>query len=81
MLDILLIAILALVVGANDAANVFGSAIGSKMLKFRIAIIFFIIFIILGAIINAKYPSGVYQNLLIMTYHLMQRTFKKLKIL
>ena len=65
MLDILLIAILALVVGANDAANVFGSAIGSKMLKFRIAIIFFIIFIILGAIINAKYPSGVYQNLLI----------------
>ena len=65
MLDIFLIAILALVVGANDAANVFGSAIGSKMLKFRIAIIFFIIFIILGAIINAKYPSGVYQNLLI----------------
>ena len=40
MLDIFLIAILALVVGANDAANVFGSAIGSKMLKFRIAIIF-----------------------------------------
>ena len=65
MLDIFLIAILALVVGANDAANVFGSAIGSKMLKFRIAIIFFIIFIILGAITNAKYPSGVYQNLLI----------------
>ena len=65
MLDILLIAILAIIVGANDAANVFGSAIGSKMLKFRVAIIFFIIFIIIGAVINAKYPSGVYRDLLI----------------
>lgn len=65
MLDILLIAILAIIVGANDAANVFGSAIGSKMLKFRVAIIFFIIFIIIGAVINAKYPSGVYKDLLI----------------
>ena len=65
MLDILLIAILAIIVGANDAANVFGSAIGSKMLKFRVAIIFFIIFIIVGAVINAKYPSGVYKDLLI----------------
>lgn len=65
MLDILLIAILAIIVGANDAANVFGSAIGSKMLKFRVAITFFIIFIIIGAVINAKYPSGVYKDLLI----------------
>ena len=65
MLEILLIATLAIVVGANDGANVFGSAIGSKMLKFKYAIIFFIIFIILGAIINAKYPSAVYANLLI----------------
>ena len=65
MFEILLIATLAIIVGANDGANVFGSAIGSKMLKFKYAIIFFIIFIILGAIINAKYPSAVYSKLLI----------------
>ena len=64
MFEILLIAILAIIVGTNDAANVFGSAVGSKMLKFNFAIIFFFIFIIIGALINAKYPSGVYQNLL-----------------
>ncbi len=64
MFEILLIAILAIIVGTNDAANVFGSAVGSKMLKFNFAIIFFFVFIIIGALINAKYPSGVYQNLL-----------------
>lgn len=64
MFEILLIALLAIIVGTNDAANVFGSAVGSKMLKFKFAIIFFFIFIIIGAIINAKYPSGVYRNLL-----------------
>jgi len=65
MFEILLIALLAIIVGTNDAANVFGSAVGSKMLKFGFAIIFFFIFIIIGAIINAKYPSGIYQNLLV----------------
>tara|TARA_Y100000591_G_scaffold295876_1_gene285613 strand:- start:239 stop:1252 length:1014 start_codon:yes stop_codon:yes gene_type:complete len=65
MLDILLIAIIAIIIGANDASNVFGSAVGSKMLKFKIAIIFFIIFIILGAIINAENPSQIYANLIL----------------
>ena len=65
MLDILLIAIIAIIIGANDASNVFGSSIGSKMLKFRTAIIFFIIFIILGSVINAQYPSKVYASLII----------------
>ncbi len=35
--------------GANDAANVFGTAIGSKMVKFRTAAIITGIFVILGA--------------------------------
>ncbi len=65
MLEIFLIALLAILVGTNDAANVFGSAVGSKMLKFKFAIIFFFVFIIFGAVINAKYPSGIYQNLLV----------------
>ena len=63
MLDILLIATIAIIIGANDAANVFGSAVGSRMIKFNVAIIFFIIFIILGSVINAQYPSQIYANL------------------
>ena len=65
MLDILLIAIIAIIIGANDASNVFGSAVGSKMVKFRSAIIFFIIFIILGAVINAENPSKIYGDLVL----------------
>jgi PiT family inorganic phosphate transporter len=74
MFEILLIAILAIIVGTNDAANVFGSAVGSKMLKFNFAIIFFFIFIIIGALINAKYPSGIYQNLF-TSYPLFSEVF------
>ena len=36
--------------GANDASNVFGSAVGSKMIKFRQAAIIASIFVILGAV-------------------------------
>jgi phosphate/sulfate permease len=38
--------------GANDAANVFGSAVGSKMVSFRKAAIIASAFIILGAVIQ-----------------------------
>ena len=38
--------------GANDASNVFGSAVGSKMVSFRRAAIIASVFVILGAVIQ-----------------------------
>lgn len=46
--------------GANDASNVFGSAVGSKMISFRKAAIIASIFVILGAVIQG---SGAAQTL------------------
>jgi PiT family inorganic phosphate transporter len=43
--------------GANDAANVFGSAVGSKMVSFRKAAIIASVFIILGAVIQGSGAS------------------------
>ncbi len=43
--------------GANDAANVFGTAVGSKMIRFRTAAIIASIFIILGAVIGGSGAS------------------------
>jgi phosphate/sulfate permease/DNA-binding CsgD family transcriptional regulator len=40
--------------GANDAANVFGSAVGSRMLSFRRAAIIASIFVILGSVFQGK---------------------------
>ncbi|MGB8492176.1 MAG: inorganic phosphate transporter, partial [Bacteroidales bacterium] len=46
--------------GANDASNVFGSAVGSRMISFRKAAIIASIFVILGAVIQG---SGATQTL------------------
>ena len=43
--------------GANDAANVFGSAVGSKMVTFRKAALIASIFVILGAVIQGAGAS------------------------
>ncbi len=43
--------------GANDASNVFGTAVGAKMIKFRTAAICCSIFVILGAVISGAGAS------------------------
>jgi len=43
--------------GANDASNVFGTAVGSQMIKFRTAAIFCSLFVILGAVISGAGAS------------------------
>jgi PiT family inorganic phosphate transporter len=43
--------------GANDAANIFGSAVGSKMVSFRKAAIIASIFVILGAVFQGSGTS------------------------
>lgn len=43
--------------GANDASNVFGSAVGSKMVSFRKAAIIAAIFVILGAVLQGAGAS------------------------
>jgi len=43
--------------GANDASNVFGSAVGSKMISFRKAAIIASVFVILGAVIQGAGTS------------------------
>lgn len=41
--------------GANNAANVFGGAVASHMVKFRVACIFMAVFIIAGAILHGTH--------------------------
>ncbi|MCG6912011.1 MAG: inorganic phosphate transporter family protein [Deltaproteobacteria bacterium] len=43
--------------GANDASNVFGTAVGSKMIRFRTAAICCSLFIILGAVMSGSGAS------------------------
>jgi len=38
--------------GANDAANIFGTAVGTKMVKFRTAAVVASVFVILGAVVS-----------------------------
>ncbi len=43
--------------GANDAANVFGTAVGSRMIRFRTAAVLCSLFIIIGAVISGAGAS------------------------
>jgi len=43
--------------GANDASNVFGTAVGSQMIRFRTAAIYCSIFVILGAVFSGAGAS------------------------
>lgn len=43
--------------GANDAANIFGTAVGTKMLKFKTAAIIGSLFVILGAVLQGAGAS------------------------
>lgn len=44
--------------GANDAANIFGTAVGTRMIKFSTAAIVASIFVILGAVISGSGASA-----------------------
>lgn len=46
--------------GANDASNIFGTAVGSRMVKFRTAAVIASIFVVLGAVVQG---SGATQTL------------------
>ena len=49
--------------GANDAANIFGTAVGSKMLKFKTAATIASIFIIIGAVYSGAGASKTLESL------------------
>jgi inorganic phosphate transporter, PiT family len=49
--------------GANDAANIFGTAVGSKMLRFRKAALIASIFVIIGAVFQGRGTSETLSSL------------------
>jgi len=55
--------------GANDAANVFGSAVSSKMVKFWTAAILAASFVLIGALIHGQAGIETLQSLTRFTYH------------
>ncbi len=44
--------------GANDAANIFGTAVGTKMIKFSTAAAICSVFVIIGAVVSGAGASG-----------------------
>ena len=55
--------------GANDAANVFGTAVSSRMLKFWTAAMIAAIFVLLGALVEGQSGIKTLQNLTPFTSH------------
>lgn len=49
--------------GANDASNVFGNAVGARMISFRKAAILCSIFVVLGAVIQGSGTTGTINSL------------------
>ena len=49
--------------GANDAANIFGSAVGSKMIRFRRAALIASVFVVLGAVFQGRGTSETLSSL------------------
>ncbi len=49
--------------GSNDASNVFGTAVASRMVKFRTACILCAVFVVLGALIDGRAGLETYSNL------------------
>jgi PiT family inorganic phosphate transporter len=49
--------------GANDAANIFGTAVGSRMIKFKTAAIICGVFVIFGSVISGSGTSATLQEL------------------
>ena len=49
--------------GANDAANIFGTAVGTKMVKFRTAALICSVFVVFGAIISGEGTSQTLEDL------------------
>jgi PiT family inorganic phosphate transporter len=43
--------------GANDAANVYGTAVGTRMIRFRTAAIICSVFLVIGAVVGGEGPS------------------------
>lgn len=44
--------------GANDAANVFGTAVGTQMIRFQTAALICGVFVIIGAVMSGAGPAG-----------------------
>jgi len=55
--------------GANDAANVFGSAVSSKMVKFWTAAVLAASFVLIGALMEGQAGIETLQGLTRFTYH------------
>ncbi len=49
--------------GANDAANIFGTAVGTKMVRFKTAAIICSVFIIIGAVVSGAGASHTLEKL------------------
>ncbi len=49
--------------GANDAANIFGTAVGAKMIRFKTAAIICGVFVIIGSVVGGTGGAGTSQTL------------------